>query len=113
ARAASAQVADGTRSGDGCADFRIRAPGNARACPAGSARAVRQCGGVGPRVAADLCVRCLRLSHRRAFASTGAGAQPRSGDVECVLEERARLSRELHDGFAQLVAYMLVRLDTV
>jgi signal transduction histidine kinase len=30
-----------------------------------------------------------------------------------VLEERARLSRELHDGFAQLVAFLLVRIDTV
>jgi signal transduction histidine kinase len=33
--------------------------------------------------------------------------------LSAVVEERARLSRELHDGFAQLVAYMLVRLDTV
>jgi signal transduction histidine kinase len=33
--------------------------------------------------------------------------------LNAVIEERARLSRELHDGFAQLVAYMLVRLDTV
>jgi signal transduction histidine kinase len=33
--------------------------------------------------------------------------------LNAVLEERARLSRELHDGFAQLVAYLLVRIDTV
>jgi signal transduction histidine kinase len=33
--------------------------------------------------------------------------------LNAVIDERARLSRELHDGFAQLVAYMLVRLDTV
>jgi two-component system, NarL family, sensor histidine kinase DegS len=33
--------------------------------------------------------------------------------LSAVLEERARLSRELHDGFAQLVAYLLVRIDTV
>ena len=33
--------------------------------------------------------------------------------LAAVVEERARLSRELHDGFAQLVAYMLVRIDTV
>jgi signal transduction histidine kinase len=33
--------------------------------------------------------------------------------LSAVVQERARLSRELHDGFAQLVAYMLVRIDTV
>lgn len=33
--------------------------------------------------------------------------------LRAVLEERARLSRELHDGFAQLVAFLLVRIDTV
>jgi signal transduction histidine kinase len=33
--------------------------------------------------------------------------------LNAVVEERARLSRELHDGFAQLVAYLLVRIDTV
>src|SRR5438132_1892196 len=45
-----------------------------------------------------------------------AQALARSRDVatlNAVLEERARLSRELHDGFAQLVAYLLVRIDTV
>ena len=43
-------------------------------------------------------------------------ALARSRDVatmHAVVEERARLSRELHDGFAQLVAYLLVRIDTV
>jgi len=33
--------------------------------------------------------------------------------LNAVVEERARLSRELHDGLAQLVAYLLVRIDTV
>jgi two-component system, NarL family, sensor histidine kinase DegS len=33
--------------------------------------------------------------------------------LSAVLEERARLSRELHDGLAQLVTSLLVRLDTV
>jgi signal transduction histidine kinase len=33
--------------------------------------------------------------------------------LSAVIEERTRLSRELHDGFAQLVAYLLVRIDTV
>src|SRR5258708_7524438 len=45
-----------------------------------------------------------------------AQALARSRDLatlSAVIDERARLSRELHDGFAQLVAYMLVRLDTV
>jgi len=45
-----------------------------------------------------------------------AQAMARSREIAtlgAVLEERARLSRELHDGFAQLVAYLLVRIDTV
>ncbi|MFN8514945.1 MAG: sensor histidine kinase [Thermomicrobiales bacterium] len=33
--------------------------------------------------------------------------------LNAVIAERERLSRELHDGLAQLVAYLLVRLDTV
>jgi two-component system sensor histidine kinase DegS len=33
--------------------------------------------------------------------------------LSAVVEERARISRELHDGFAQLVAFLLVRIDTV
>jgi two-component system, NarL family, sensor histidine kinase DegS len=33
--------------------------------------------------------------------------------LHAVMDERARLSRELHDGLAQLVAFLLVRLDTV
>ena len=33
--------------------------------------------------------------------------------LAAVLDERARLSRELHDGLAQLVAFLLVRIDTV
>jgi signal transduction histidine kinase len=33
--------------------------------------------------------------------------------LSVVVGERGRLSRELHDGFAQLVAYLLVRIDTV
>jgi signal transduction histidine kinase len=33
--------------------------------------------------------------------------------LNAVIAERERLSRELHDGLAQLVAYTIVRLDTV
>jgi len=33
--------------------------------------------------------------------------------LNAVMDERTRLSRELHDGMAQLVAYLLVRVDTV
>jgi signal transduction histidine kinase len=33
--------------------------------------------------------------------------------LNAVIDERARLSRELHDGLAQLVAFLMVRLDTV
>jgi two-component system, NarL family, sensor histidine kinase DegS len=33
--------------------------------------------------------------------------------LSVVVGERGRLSRALHDGFAQLVAYLLVRIDTV
>ncbi len=33
--------------------------------------------------------------------------------LNAAMDERARLSRELHDGLAQLIAFLLVRLDTV
>ena len=33
--------------------------------------------------------------------------------LSAVVEERARLSRELHDGLAQVTAYLLLRIDTV
>lgn len=33
--------------------------------------------------------------------------------LSAMMQERERLSRELHDGLAQLVAYLLVRIDTV
>ena len=45
-----------------------------------------------------------------------ADAVAREQDVKtmnAVMQERARLSRELHDGVAQLVAHLLLRLDTI
>jgi len=45
-----------------------------------------------------------------------AEALARQQDVQtmnAVMQERARLSRELHDGVAQLVAHLLLRLDTI
>jgi signal transduction histidine kinase len=33
--------------------------------------------------------------------------------MNAVLQERERLSRDLHDGVAQLVAHLLLRLDTI
>jgi signal transduction histidine kinase len=45
-----------------------------------------------------------------------AEALAREQDIQtmnAVMQERARLSRELHDGVAQLVAHLLLRLDTI
>jgi two-component system, NarL family, sensor histidine kinase DegS len=45
-----------------------------------------------------------------------AEASAREQDIQtmnAVMQERARLSRELHDGAAQLVADLLLRLDTI
>lgn len=36
-----------------------------------------------------------------------------SAALNSMIEERERLSRELHDGLAQVISYVLVRLDTV
>ncbi len=77
-----------------------------------------------PSLYADIIIFGLVLLVTCAFATfvfriverLQAQAVARSRDVatmSAVLEERARLSRELHDGFAQLVAYLLVRIDTV
>src|SRR5205823_3041218 len=45
-----------------------------------------------------------------------AEAVAREQDIQtmnAVMQERERLSRELHDGAAQLVAQLLLRLDTI
>jgi signal transduction histidine kinase len=40
-------------------------------------------------------------------------ALSRAAERLAMMEERDRLAREMHDGIAQVLAYMLVRLDTV
>lgn len=52
----------------------------------------------------------------RVLGRLQAEALAREQDVltmSAVMQERERLSRELHDGVAQLVAYLLLRLDTI
>ena len=52
----------------------------------------------------------------RVLRSLQAEALAREQDVltmNAVMQERERLSRELHDGVAQLVAHLLLRLDTI
>jgi two-component system sensor histidine kinase DegS len=52
----------------------------------------------------------------RVLRGLQAEALAREQDIltmNAVMQERARLSRELHDGVAQLVAHLLMRLDTI
>jgi len=52
----------------------------------------------------------------RVLRSLQAEAVAREQDIltmNAVMQERERLSRELHDGVAQLVAHLLLRLDTI
>src|SRR6266545_6909826 len=52
----------------------------------------------------------------RVLRSLQAEALVREQDIQimnAVMQERERLSRELHDGVAQLVAHLLLRLDTI
>jgi signal transduction histidine kinase len=52
----------------------------------------------------------------RALRRLQAEAVAREQDIltmNAVMQERERLSRELHDGVAQLVAHLLLRLDTI
>jgi signal transduction histidine kinase len=52
----------------------------------------------------------------RVLGRLQAEALAREQDIltmSAVMQERARLSRELHDGVAQLVAHLLLRLDTI
>ncbi len=52
----------------------------------------------------------------RVLGRLQAEALAREQDIQtmkAVMQERERLSRELHDGVAQLVAHLLLRLDTI
>ncbi len=71
-----------------------------------------------------LLVTCLALVLAYMFVETlfrvlrrlQAEAVAREQDLltmNAVMQERERLSRELHDGVAQLVVHLLVRLDTI
>jgi two-component system sensor histidine kinase DegS len=77
-----------------------------------------------PSVAATLPVTFLGLLLTYIFVETlfrvlrslQAEALAREQDIQtmnAVMQERERLSRELHDGVAQLVADLLLRLDTI
>jgi len=77
-----------------------------------------------PTIAATLPVTLLGLVLTYLFVETlfrilrrlQAEAVTRERDLQtlnAVLQERERLSRELHDGAAQLVAHLLLRLDTI
>ena len=77
-----------------------------------------------PTVAAILPVTLLGLVLTYIFVETlfkviqryQAEALARERDIQtmnAVMQERERLSRELHDGAAQLVADLLIRLDTI
>jgi signal transduction histidine kinase len=57
---------------------------------------------------AEIVFRNVRRVHAQAQAD-----KEESATLNAVIQERERLSRELHDGLAQLVAYLSVRLDTV
>ncbi len=76
------------------------------------------------RLAENLLVAFLLLVLVYIFAETlfrvlrrlQAEALAREQDIQtmnAVMQERERLSRELHDGVAQLVAHLLLRLDTI
>ena len=81
-------------------------------------------GGPAATLLVTLLVTCLALALAYIFVETlfrvlrrlQAEAVAREQDIltmTAVMQERARLSRDLHDGVAQLVAQLLVRLDTI
>src|SRR6266487_6941090 len=81
-------------------------------------------GGLAETLLATLLVTCLALVLAYIFVETlfrvlrrlQAEALAREQDIltmNAVMQERERLSRELHDGVAQLVAHLLLRIDTI
>src|SRR6266536_1540326 len=81
-------------------------------------------GGLAETLLVTLLVTCLALVLAYIFVETlfrglrrlQAEAFAREQDIltmNAVMQERERLSRELHDGVAQLVAHLLLRLDTI
>ncbi len=81
-------------------------------------------GGRAEPLLVTLLVTCLALMLAYMFVETLFGvlrrlqseALAREQDIltmNAVMQERQRLSRELHDGVAQLVAHLLLRLDTI
>lgn len=80
--------------------------------------------GLAETLLVSLLVTCLALVLAYIFVETlfrilrrlQAEALAREQDIltmNAVMRERERLSRELHDGVAQLVAHLLLRLDTI
>jgi signal transduction histidine kinase len=81
-------------------------------------------GGLGETLLVTALVTCLALVLAYLFVGTlfrvlhrlQAEAVAREQEIltmNAVMQERERLSRELHDGVAQLVAQLLLRLDTI
>ena len=81
-------------------------------------------GGLAETLLVTVLVTCLALVLAYIFVETlfrvlrrlQAEAVAREQDIltmNAVMQERERLSRELHDGVAQLVAQLLLRLDTI
>jgi two-component system, NarL family, sensor histidine kinase DegS len=81
-------------------------------------------GGLAETLLVTVLVTCLGLVLAYIFVETlfrglrrlQAEALAREQDIltmNAVMQERERLSRDLHDGVAQLVAHLLLRLDTI
>jgi signal transduction histidine kinase len=59
-------------------------------------------------VFSEVVLRTVEHLHQRSLAD-----QEELTSLHATVQERERLSRELHDGLAQVVSYLLLRLDTV